>query len=94
VNQSIESLRRQLQSQQNQLAETAKAIDHLNQLLLEEQQYTQELAEKQQKPQSQPEAIPKKLTPSKAEKVANMSDGQLLYYMEDKKRREQLFKDL
>jgi hypothetical protein len=89
---SVKSLQYQIQSQDRELKETGRLINELTQMLAEEREYTKSLQE-EQKPE--PVAIaPKEPTPSKAEKVAAMSDDQLLHAMSHPKRIEELFKNL
>jgi predicted Holliday junction resolvase-like endonuclease len=89
---SIKSLQRQLQSQNRELEETGRLINELTQMLAEERNYTKSL-QKEQK--LEPVAIaPKEPSPSKAEKVAAMSDDQLLHAMSHPKRIAELFKNL
>lgn len=93
---TIEQLRLQLRAQERELQTTGRMVDELTQLLDEERQYTRQLVEKSQahrKSQSEPAIAPKK-EPTKAERVAKMTDDQLIYAMDNPKRMQELFKGL
>ena len=92
----IERLCRQLELEQRRLNETREAIASVSRLLEGEKQYTEKLVKDSQKKTEAiaPQNASQKVTPSKAEKIAKMTDEQLLTAMQTPEKMEQLFKDL
>lgn len=90
---NIEQLKLQVQAQQRELDATGKLISELTYRVAEEREYTHSLIQKAQKPEQviPPSSEP---TPSKAEKIAAMTDDQLLMAMSNPKKMEELFKGL
>jgi len=91
----IDRLRRQLQLEQQRLDETREAIASVSELLEGERDYTQKLLlQDSQASTVKPQEVPKKTVPSKADRVAEMSDQELLAVMSNPKKREELLKGL
>jgi hypothetical protein len=89
----IERLKQQIEAEQRRLDETQEAIASVTSMLASERDYTQQLV-RQSQPKPEPIAPPQKPTISKADRVAAMSDQELLSAMGNPKEREKLFKDL
>jgi hypothetical protein len=91
---SIQSLRQQLEIQQRELSLRKESIQHLTQLVEEEKIHTLSLIEKSQAQPQTEATVTKEPTLSKVEKIAKMTDRQLLDSMGSRQKVENLLKDL